>query len=178
MGRAADRFASVRVPAATPAPRRSWSGSHCGRSAASGCPSVIGACPVTGQPAEPAKVPVARPEWRRQMTRSKSMEATVGERQRAAELTPETRQAAATPAAGHRLSLRSSRRSRFPHRGGYQDSACRLALAARATPFRRTGWCASGRCRLAVLAEFPGRADGGAGQQWNRGCRGRPATQG
>jgi hypothetical protein len=56
---------------------------------------------VTGQPAEPAKVPLAQPGVTPGDDKIKSMEATVGElQQRAAELTQKLELAAATPAAG------------------------------------------------------------------------------
>lgn len=102
MGRAADRSPPVRVPAATPAPRRE---AGAARTAVAPRPAVArpssAPAPVTGQPAEPAKVPVAPAGMAPSDDKIKSMEATVGElQQRAAELTQKLEQAAATPAAG------------------------------------------------------------------------------
>jgi len=102
LGRAADALPPARVPAAVPAPRRP---AGTARTAVAPQPAVVARPPavpaaVTGQPADPAKVPVAQAGMAPADDKIKSMEATVGElQQRAAELTQKLELAAATPAA-------------------------------------------------------------------------------
>jgi hypothetical protein len=103
LGRTADASPPGRVPAAAPAERRP---AEPARTAVAPRQTVVARPPavpatVTGQPLEPAKVPVAQAGMAPADDKIKSMEATVGElQQRAAELTQKLELAAATPSAG------------------------------------------------------------------------------